>query len=157
MSFIMELLELIETVGGLMPGTKGHYRSISSIRMPTFYKSLGRLEKRNLIKKKRNRYNQVAFVITEEGKGFLHKPKNLTPRGDGYSTIVAFDIPETYRKQRDTLRRYLLRNGYTLIQKSLFISRHKIHKELVTLLKDLKLSSFVKIISGKVDYINYSG
>lgn len=151
----MELLELIETVGGLMPGTKGHYKSLGNMYMPTYYKSLERLEKRNLIKKKKNKYNQIAFVITEEGKRLLHKPKNLTPRNDGYSTIVAFDIPETHKKQRDTLRRYLLRNGYTLIQKSLFISRHKVHKELITLLKDLRLSSFVKIISGKIDYINY--
>lgn len=152
MSFIDELLELISTVGGIMP----HYKSYPyrfGGKPVTFYKSLERLEQRKLIMRKNNKQHQEILIITAKGQRLLHKPTTKTKRADGFSTIVTFDIPEEKRKARNTLRRYLIRNGFTLIQKSLLISPNKVHSELIELIQELKIKPFVKIISGKIDYI----
>lgn len=155
MSFIEELWEFIETAGGIMPGTKGHYRSLASRHIPysTFYSSLKRLEKKGLIKSVKNSRKQTVFVISAKGKELLHKKTGLTPRTDGFATLIAFDIPETKRRERRLFQRYLLRNSYIAIQKSLYISRHKIASETLDLINELKLKNFIKIISGRIDYL----
>lgn len=153
MSFIKDLLYFINEVGELLPQTKGHYRPISKMHYPTYHKSLMRLESAGLIKRKNNAVNQTVFSITVAGKRILKKPPVHIKRNDGFSTLVCFDIPEKMRRERNIFRRYLLRNGYNLIQKSILISPNKMNQEILDLIKELRLPSFVKIISGKIDYL----
>ncbi len=59
--------------------------------------------------------------------------------------IIAFDIPESYRRYRDWLRETLKINDYEMIQKSIFVGKSKIIRELMDDLKDRELLNFVDI------------
>ena len=152
MPFIWELLEFISTAGGIMPPYKA-YRYRFHRKPNTVYGSIYRLEQKNLIRKTINRSRETVYIITEKGKKLISKPVVKVPRSDGFSTLVAFDIPEEKRSHRRILRRILLKNGYTTIQKSLLASPHKISQDLLELIDELKIKPNVKIISGKFDYL----
>lgn len=152
MSFIEELLQEIATAGGLMPPYKA-YRGNFRGKQVTYYQSLNRLEKRGLIRKLKNPNDEAFYQITVQGQKLLKKPLKRINRKDGFSTLVAFDIPETKRRQRNIFRRFLVRNGYTIIQKSLLVSPHEIDHELLELITELKIRPFIKIVSGKFDYV----
>ena len=152
MNIIEEIFEYIATAGGIMPHYKAYGHNFRG-KQVTFYTSLKRLEQRGLIKKKQNKLKQEIFVITDKGRRLLHKPAKKVLRTDGYSTLITFDIPQSLTRSRNTLRRYLLKNDFTLIQKSFLISPNKIDRELIELIHELKLQSYIKIISGKIDYI----
>ena len=152
MTFVEELLEIIATAGGIMPPYKA-YRGKFHPSSGTYYKSLSRLQQKGLIKKKHSQTNQTNYVITAEGQKLLYKSSHKVSRTDGFSTLITFDIPENRRRERNLFRRYLLRNGFTLIQKSLLVSPNQVNDELLHLIKELKFNSFVKIISGRFDYL----
>ncbi len=151
-AFIWELLEFISTAGGIMPPYKA-YRSRLHTKPATFYGTLYRLEQKGLVTKTKERSGQPVYMITGKGKKLIGKPILKIPRSDGFSTLIAFDIPETKRSQRRILRRYLLNNGYTTIQKSLLVSPNKLTDDLLELLDELKIKTDVKVISGKFDYL----
>ena len=153
MTFIKDLLYLINEVGELLPKYKGAYKSLRQMNYPTYYKSLERLEKRGLIKQHQSKQNETVYVISVKGRRLLRKPTKLVRRSDGYSTLVAFDIPESRRRERITFRRYLINNGYTTIQKSLLIAPTIPSEDLLELISELRLNSYIKIISGKIDYL----
>lgn len=150
-AFIWELLEFISTAGGIMPKYKA-YRGRLSVKQSTFYGSLYRLEQKGLVKRKKQK-DKIFYSITEEGRALLFKPSLKIVRSDGFSTLITFDIPEAKRRERNLFRRYLQRNGYTLIQKSLLVSPNKIDKDILDLMVELKIKPHVKIVSGKFDYI----
>lgn len=135
-----------------MPKYKA-YRGSFRGKQVTFYQSLNRLNDRGLIQKKKNKDNQEIYVITPLGKKLLYKPAIKIPRADGFSTLIAFDIPESQKRERNIFRRYLIRNGFTLIQKSLLVSPLKLSKELLELAQELKIRPYIKIISGRFDYL----
>lgn len=151
-----ELLGLVEDAGELMADiafTPYGKLSIHSMHVPksTFYSAMGRFEKNGLIVKKKKAYNNV-YVITPEGKRLLKLLKRPEKRMDGFSTLIIFDIPEEKSRQRTILRRYLVRNGYTMLQKSVFISPLKISEELKNLIPELELRPYISFLSVKVDY-----
>lgn len=153
MSYTKAILKLLDELHEILPPSKGNYRSLGNIPKQTFYKSLNRLEARDLIKRKKKPNNQTFFVLTEKGKKLISKPSQKTRRVDGYSTLVIFDIPEDKRRARDIFRRYLLKNGFTLLQKSVLITGNKPMPEMFELSRELKISAFVTTLSGRIDHL----
>ncbi|OGY98884.1 MAG: hypothetical protein A3B13_00330 [Candidatus Liptonbacteria bacterium RIFCSPLOWO2_01_FULL_45_15] len=95
------------------------------------------------------------FRLTQKGLfklyGLRERKKNDFPQIN-YSaplnpnhTIVAFDIPERDRKKRDWLRFVLKHLEFRMIQKSVWIGKVKIPKELIDDLKKLKIIDGVEI------------
>ncbi len=95
------------------------------------------------------------FRLTQKGllrlRGLRERKKNILPRVD-YSpppnpthTIVTFDIPERERKKRAWLRLVLKRLEFQMIQKSVWIGKVKIPKELIGDLRKLKIIEGVEI------------
>ena len=125
MTFITKLLYFIDEVGEFVPQQKHAYRLLRKVYAPTYYKSLERLESRGLIERKQSARNKQVFMVTAKGRQILTKPTLRIKRTDGLGTIIAYDIPQSKRRERDTLRRYLIKQGYVLIQKSLFLSPDK--------------------------------
>jgi hypothetical protein len=150
------LSEQIKSLGGFIEDlVLPPFRlSINRMHYPrtTYYFRNRKLSEAGLIKKVDHKKYGSVLMLTEKGKQLLNKPKKATKRTDGLSTIILFDIPEEKRRERNIFRRYLLRNGYTLIQKSFLIAPFKISGELKELIRELRIEHFIKLISGRIDY-----
>jgi len=123
---------------------------LSKLSRSTYHYKLRKFEKHGLVKRVKKPTGSI-YVLSCKAKLLRNRPVNKTNRIDGLSTIIMFDVPEDKHRARDNFRRYLIRNGYTQIQKSVFISPFKVSKELVEFIHELKLVSNVSIISGKID------
>ena len=132
------------------------FRSYSEIDIEvprtTYLRKLNKFERHGLVRKRRTNSGHV-FVITPKAKFLRHKAISKVLREDGNSTLVIFDIPEEKHNARDTLRRYLVRSGYTQIRESCFLSPFKIAEDLKSLISQLKLRENVSVFSAKSDYL----
>ena len=80
-------------------------------------------------------------VTTWRGKAkVMVRPKKKTK----HYLIIAFDIPEKLRNQRDELRAYLKGTYAEPVQKSVWMTRYDIHEELNEVIKELELEKYVK-------------
>lgn len=153
-----EFIEFAKSIGeiaGTIVFTPYGRLSLRGSRFPrtTYYYNLRKFEKKGLIKKQQKKLKS-NFVLTAKGKELIHKPQpaKKIARKDGLSTVVIFDIPEDQRRERNIFRRYLIRNGYVQIQKSVLISPLTVTAELKDLLLELKIKQCVTIISGRIDH-----
>jgi|SRR3989344_6191396 len=150
-----ELFAFVEDLGQLAADIAlTPYGKLKINRYPhwDYYYRLRKYQKHGLLKKiKKN--NQIVYVLTQKAKRLQSKPITKQSRTDGMSTIILFDIPEDKHRARDNFRRYLVRNGYTKIQKSVFISSYKIFDDLVVYIQELGIEDNVEIITGKMDRI----
>lgn len=161
-SLSYKLLGLInETIRFVPRAELAHdwYNRIHGISYKSIYKTLYGLEKDELIKREK-RGESVIFKLTAKGKqklflggiiGKLLKEKNR--RWDKKWRIIIFDIPEKRKNARNFLRRELLENNFYMLQKSVWITPHKISDKLNELLEELDLNRCVRCIVA--DYINY--
>ncbi len=123
---------------------------IRKIPARTYYYNLKKFERNGLIKKVK-KPEGAMYILTERAKLLRSKPNRKVSRTDGLATIIMFDIPEENRNARDVFRRYLVKNGYTQIQKSVFISPFSIFDELKEMIDQLGIKSNVTLISGTID------
>lgn len=150
---IEELFAMAEDLGQLL--TDIAFTPYGKLRMhmiprTTYYFRLKKFEKNGLIKKVKREYG-ASYILTQKAKDLRRKPRVKISRSDGLSTIVMFDIPEEKHKARDNFRRYLLKNGYMQVQKSVFISPFQVFNEMVELIRELGIIDNVNFISGKID------
>jgi DNA-binding PadR family transcriptional regulator len=120
------------------------------------YDLLYRLKRDNILEQKTRKNGKVWF-ITEKGrrwiKIFKKKQTNYIPLkeyakvADNELKIVAFDIPEKYRRKRAWLRAALTRLNFTMLQKSLWVGRVKLPKDFIQDLHELQLISYVEILA----------
>ena len=109
---------------------------------------------RQRLVKMREYKGKLKYEITNLGRAknlrwnYRQLPK--IARKDGLATIVIFDIPETRRKVRDFLRRFLKENEFIQLQKSVFIGRFYLGPEFKEVIKELKLELCVSILEGRV-------
>jgi len=95
-------------------------------RQAVLYRSLERLEKQRLIKRKREG-RRLKVSLTKQGLTYaqdleLLEVKILKPkRWDGLFRVVIFDIPEVHKVVREVLRQKLKSLGFIQIQKSVFV------------------------------------
>ena|SRR3989338_5606900 len=150
-NFTRELLDYIYDLGVLVPGIEFPYDYVRRLRRSTYYGALHRLEKQELVVKRKKR-RRVIYTITNKGRQLVERKNVIRKRSDGYSTVVVFDIPEEKRRARRAFRKFLLRNGFKPLQKSVYISRNKVPGTIIELSKELDLSSNVSVIGGKVEY-----
>ena len=112
------------------------------------------LQRKGLIKKKKTSSGFV-YELTISGRQKLllsSIPKNKWSSKDENSCIVIFDIPESKRKYRRFIRRFLLKNGFINLQKSVLIGPEFLPKEFQELLDEWNLRSNVTMIKGQVLY-----
>jgi DNA-binding transcriptional regulator PaaX len=152
MSFKEELLWVMKDMGEFTTKMLTHRLSIAKMYYPTYYTTVRRLEQQGLVKKKKQG-KTVTISLTPKGKQLLKKPAIGKRRTDGLSTIIIFDIPEEKKRAREGLRRYLIRQGYTLLQESVLIAPTLVTSELKEVIAELKIRQHVTIISGRIDYL----
>ncbi len=123
--------------------TKGH----------TLYLTLARLKKRGLVTKE-----GILWKITAKGRSYLrekskfalppHCAKTISARPQR-NMIIAFDIPEKYRRRRDWLRAELSLLGFSILQKSVWFGPARLPKDFISALNMLHLLTYVKFFEAK--------
>jgi len=87
--------------------------------------------------------------LTSQGKKLLAKIETeeiniIKPsKWDGIWRVVAFDIPEKLRKERDWLRESLRHWGFKKIQKSIWVFPYECKQEIATLSHYLRVAPYV--------------
>jgi DNA-binding transcriptional regulator PaaX len=146
---ILELVKFIDKKLENKNAILSYSQMRSDISRSGYYKKLKKFEKLGLVKKT---LNGNKFELTQNAKLLRGKTIKL-PRTDGLSTLIIFDIGENKHNARDTLRRYLLKNGYTQLQKSCFLSGYQVSNDLKDLISELQIRKNVVIFSAKMDLI----
>src|SRR3989344_3711951 len=104
-----------------------------------------------------------GFKITLTDKGrfralniALNSIKSKGGLWDGKWRMVAFDIPEKYKKGRDALRQRLRKIGFCELQKSILISPYDCEKEMLQLVEFFHVEKYVRFgILEKIDNESY--
>jgi DNA-binding transcriptional regulator PaaX len=88
--------------------------------------------------RKRNYYN-ISFNSSFKS----NQPKNL---------LVMYDIPTHMRRERDWFRRHLVKFGYMMIQKSVWVGPSPLPKDFQDYLKEIKISDNLKTFKLEKPY-----
>ena len=107
------------------------------------------LNRYKFIRKKENKDGSFEVLLTEKGelKALniqLENLKNKKEKWDGKWRMVAFDIPEKYKRGRDALRHKLKSIGFRELQKSVFVFPYGCQKEIAFLVKVFNLEKYVR-------------
>ena len=86
---------------------------------------------RKYIQKKINSLKQFSFIFPEVA------PKNL---------IVMYDIPENKKAEREWFRFHLIKFGYEMIQKSVWVGPSPLPEEFISYIKHLHLEKNIKTL-----------
>ncbi len=71
---------------------------------------------------------------------FLSSFKKSNPK----NLIVMYDIPHGLKKERDWFRRHLIRFGFIMIQKSIWVGPSPLPKDFLAYLKEIKIGDKFK-------------
>lgn len=115
--------------------------------------AIWRARKKQLIEKRISKTGNVEFVITEYGENKILKKfplyKLANKKWKGWWMVVAFDIPETHYKLRNSIRKQLLKLGFAQWQKSVYVNPHDIADDLHKMLRENKIEDYVVPLIAK--------
>lgn len=119
----------------------------------TIRQSIKRLQKLGFVEKV-----GIKYILSKKGRKLadyiLARKKNLESKWDGKFRVVIFDIPENQSQVRDWLRRELYMLNYRKLQKSVFIGKHPLPKDLIEDIKKQKIGNFVNYLLVEKAYKN---
>ena len=113
-------------------------------------KTLKRLQKNGKITVK-NKGGELYFTLTNKAISemlFSHI-KKASKLPAGYYTIVIFDIPEEDRAARHTLRRLLRECNFTMLQRSVWLSKFNVIEEIKNFITARKLTGYINVFLAK--------
>ena len=111
---------------------------VNSLGIPIFSKG------RKSRAKKENR-KRTFYHITFSSPFSKDSSKNL---------IVMYDIPSDKKKERDWFRRQLIKFGYIMIQKSVWVGPSPLPKDFLDYLKEIKIKDNFKTFKLAKSYVN---
>lgn len=141
--------------GGLIDfsGLEKKNRKKKKIKAVTIRQSIRRLKKQGFVEEKGGK-----FFLTEKGKILGQKiagiKNSVNKKWDGKFRVVIFDIPEKKSDDRFWLRQELYMLEYKLLQKSVFIGKHPLPKELIKSIKKRGIGNSVNYILAEKIYKN---
>jgi len=100
-----------------------------------------------------------SYIINKNGKDFLLKNKkqflknfetieNMGPK----NLLLLYDIPEDKKSERDWFRRNLIKFGFVMIQKSVWVGPSPLPKEFLDYIKSIGLKDSIKTFKLEKDY-----
>ena len=112
-----------------------------------FRLAVWRAKNRRFLEKRLSPDGVPELVLTQEGRAKALKTFPLLKLAlrpwKGWWLVVAFDIPETDKKIRESIRKQLTHIGFVQWQKSVYVSPHDIADDLAKLLKGNNLENKV--------------
>lgn len=119
-----------------MRGNKGFQRLLHKLRNKNIIQLGG--EKIKLTSRGRKLLNEIYISDIS-----IPKPD----KWDGNWHLVAYDIPEIYKKSRELLREILLRNDFFQIQKSLWVHPYECAEEMAVICRSLHVLPYVVMMT----------
>ena len=109
---------------------KIHYKGmrVNAFGLPVFSDSS---KKQNNESKRKRSFYHASFESSFKDTA----PKNL---------IVMYDIPDSQKKERDWFRRHLVKFGYVMIQRSVWVGPSPLPKSFLDYLKEIKIGDNFK-------------
>ena len=109
------------------------------------------------IDKKRDNGDLESIILTKKGKFTalnyqLDNIKNKNIKWDEKWRMVAFDIPNKYKRGRDALREKLKKIGFKELQESVFITPYECKKEISELVNYFELEKYVRF--GILEFVD---
>ncbi len=112
------------------------------------------LQKVGLIEK-----NNGNYIINKKGKDFLKKYKkpilknfkdieNTSPK----NLLLLYDIPENRKNERDWFRKTLIKFGFVMIQRSVWVGPSPLPKEFLDYIKEIGLKDSIKTFKLEKGY-----
>ena len=95
---------------------------------------------------------KVYLQLTSKGEVVFKRRFPLfmqAKKWDGYFMVVSFDIPESYRAIRDSLRNKLSEIGFGMLQKSVWISPYHFEEDIREFLLAYHLEEMVFVLSAR--------
>lgn len=157
MSFVDDLLVILsdyhEGYRLMRRRIRGDYRDFPKrfreVSDNTLRVTLSRLKAKGLVR----RNERGIWSVTEKG---LHRIKRRFSRRAAVSSpekkramIIAFDIPESYRRERDWLRVELRFLGFEMLQRSVWFGPAELPEDFIAKLQDCKILKFMKFFEAK--------
>lgn len=99
--------------------------------------------------------NRKSSARTENRKKTFYHITFESPfkKDDSKNLIVMYDIPHGIKKERDWFRRHLVKFGYVMIQKSVWVGPSPLPKEFLDYLKEIKIGDSFKTFKLAKSYI----
>lgn len=146
-----ELLKFINTIGEDRQKAvfKPYGQTARKLSRSSYNSKLRRFEKYGLLKRQQQGHFYL-FSLTEKAKKFHQQPAVRNLRTDGLQSLIIFDVPQTKKRERDILRRSLIKNGFLGIRESCFISAYEISEDLKELIKEMHLENNVTVFYGRI-------
>ncbi|MBK5215655.1 MAG: CRISPR-associated endonuclease Cas2 [Candidatus Pacebacteria bacterium] len=157
MSIKEEILEILNT-------QKFYYKGIP---MNAFFLPVFNNNKKQTV---RNQFNNLYkdgyidkinehYIINKNGKEYLHKNKkrylknfNPTENNGPKNLLLLYDIPEDKKSERDWFRRTLIKFGFIMIQRSVWVGPSPLPKEFLDYVKLIGLKDSTKTFKLENDY-----
>lgn len=148
------ILREFQDVGGIVSGS---YENIYGF-VPNKYKKksfealLYRLNKDGYVKK-REEGNSKYYDLTDKGKVLARKKGLLLStdkKWDGRMWVIIFDIEELERNKRDVLRKVIKTFGFTMWQKSVWISTREPSQDFYNYFKDIASAAIFPIPANTI-------
>lgn len=163
---------LLLLVGGvafgysITPGQQGRVlktisREWSKLSRKELTEGISYLYKLDFIEKEKAGGGLINIKLTKKGRlkalnDQLKNIKNKKQKWDKKWRMVAFDVPEKYKRGRDALRHKLKEIGFCELQKSVFITPYDCQKEIKLLVEFFELEKFVRFgILESIDNESY--
>lgn len=131
-------------------GMDGVYRMRGARERARKREVIRKLEKKNLIKIKKNADQYIA-ILTNEGRAqafrLMIQHSDMLP--NDAVCMVVFDIPESQRKLRSMIRDLLKGSGFIPIQRSVWISPFDAADALEKFFHEKKIRKWVRIFTAK--------
>ena len=112
--------------------------------------------KRKIFRYKGIRVNSFGIPVSNFSKSkkisdskkvkHLYNPSSRSPfdSNSQKNLIVMYDIPESNKKERDWFRRHLVKFGYEMVQKSVWVGPSPLPKDFLDYLKEIKIGDNFK-------------
>ena len=142
-------------------GQRKVYREIGKewkrIDRENLTRNIHALHKSNHVSIKRNSERSYTYILSDTGKSKaliyqfeqMQIPKHTW---DKKWRLVAFDIPEDYKRARDALRRKLQKLGFRELQKSVFVFPYECQNEIKFIVEFFGIRKYVQY--GILEFID---
>ena len=109
----------------------------------TLHTTLSRAKKDKLLAKDNS--NRWSLNWRGRMRANISPPNKL----NGTQLLVLFDIPETQKRKRDQLRKYLKSQGFKQLQLSVWTTEYDVRDEIEEVLSGIGVTDYVKIVLAR--------
>ncbi|MEK7148380.1 MAG: hypothetical protein AAB770_00515 [Patescibacteria group bacterium] len=150
---------------GLTRNPKQYFNIVSeihkewqSINRNSLNRAIHSLYKSKLVSTKDNRDGTLTLVLSKDGQilAITYDIENMEIKSptqwDRKWRIVMFDVPEKFKKIRDTLRMHFKNMGFYEFQKSVFVHPYPCGKEIEYIMEFYQAQKYVRfIVAAEID------